>query len=118
MTKKVREVINTHEQLQCSGGGVAIIKNHAPGRDARFCGWAIYRVNAAGVQIATATDAAWYDRGKKTFSTFGRGRMEALQEAKDFVAKKFGYGGKWVRNRMGDYIPAEVHKRFPLRKRA
>ena len=116
--EKVHEVSNTHEQLKCSGGGVAIAKHHSPGRESSFSGWAIYRVNAEGKQVATAKNVPWYNYGKKVFLTFGKNRAEVLQEAKDYVAKTFGYDGKWVRNRMGDYVPADVHKRFPLRPRA
>lgn len=111
-------VINTWDQLVASGGGVAITKKYSSGRDPSFSGWGILRVDAKGKQIATVPKAPYYDLGQKVFSTFGTTRMEALAQAKAWVAKKFGYDGKWTRNRMGDYVPTDVHKRFPIRERA
>lgn len=116
-TAKVREAVNTHDQLVLAGGGVAIMKAYAGMRDMRPWAWKVYRVDAHGEVLPTGTD------GYKVFSWFIAGRpkqevrAERLQETKDYIAEKFGYSGKWVRNWMGDYVPEDIHKRFPLRPR-
>lgn len=118
------ETTNTHEQLVKAGGGVAITPSYTGTRTQYFYGWAIYRVNEHGKQIATDPKAHWSDYGKKVFSaSFGveggspaeRSR-NALAAAKQWVAERGWYEGEWTRNRMRDYVPKEINKRFPLRK--
>lgn len=107
-------ITNTHDQLVASNGGVAITPAQTQGRSPRFYGWTVYRIDAKGREVVTDCNAAWYNYGRKTFSATMKGRMESLQEAKEWVAAQGWYDGKWVRNRMFDYVPADVNKRFPL----
>jgi len=109
------KIINTHDQLVAAGGGVAITRAYTPSRERRVCGWAVYRVNAAGEKLATDPKAAWYDHGCKTFLKFGRG--DALADAKEWVAETYGEGGPWKRNSWGDYVAAPIAKAFPLAQR-
>ena len=114
---------NTHEQLKAAGGGVAIVPSYTGGRTQYFRGWAVYRLNGQGKQVVTDPSAHWQDYGKKVFSTMQaegstpaeRSRF-ALSQAKAWVAKQGWYSGEWKRNRIRDYVPAEINKKFPLRK--
>lgn len=117
MREKPVEVVNTHEQLKLTGGGVAITRATSPGRQTCFCGWHIYRINAEGQKIVTDRDAAWYDHHQKTFHANWADRLVVLEVAKAWVAEKYGITGTWVRNTSGDYVLQDINKRFPLRKR-
>lgn len=103
-------IINTYDQLKAAGGGVAITK--------AFSGWHIYRINAAGERLVTDPKAAWYDYGMKSFVAIESDRGQAaLARAKAWVKEQGLYDGEWKRNRFGDYIPADIAKRFPLPRR-
>jgi len=117
---ETREVLNTHQQLTLAGGGVAITLAYNGVRDQSVYGWAIYRVDAKGKQIVTNPDAAWYEYGEKVFrgkgASFHERQRDALEAAKKWVAEQGWYDGEWKRNRMRDYVPAGVDKRFPIRR--
>jgi hypothetical protein len=112
-----REIINTHDQLVAAGGGVALIylastAGQRGGMGARFH---VYRIGADGRQRVTDPNAHWSDSHCKTFHVFVKSREEQLAAAQAWVAEQGWYTGLWARNRMGDYVPADIHKRFPLR---
>lgn len=118
-----REIINTYDQLRAAGGGVAILSSYTGTRTQYFYGWAVWRVGANGKQIVTDPKAHWSDYGKKVFSATGAAgatpaerSRNALTQAKQWVAEQGWYDGEWTRNRMRDYVPREINKRFPLRK--
>jgi hypothetical protein len=113
---------NTHEQLTLSGGGVAIVTSYGGIRIQHVDGWSIYRVGPDGKQVPTDTSAPWYCYGKKWISStslngsFSERQRTALEIAKQWIAEQGWYKGKWARNRMRDYVPAEVNRRFPIRR--
>jgi hypothetical protein len=107
-------VINTHDQLVRSGGGIAIVPAMMPGRRPHQNGWGVYRVNADGKQLITDKKAAWYDHCRKTFSEFGCSREDALKEAQEWVKATYGEEGPWVRNRQKDWVPERVNSAFPI----
>lgn len=118
-----RDIINTHDQLRAAGGGVAIVPNYTGTRTQYFYGWAVYRVNEHGQQIATNPKAPWYDYGKQVFGAMGAGgktpaerSRNALAAAKAWVAERGWYDGEWARNRARDYVPKDINARFPIRK--
>jgi len=111
------EICNTHGQLVAAGGGIAIMPAYVGTRTEYRSGWKVYRVDAAGARIATDPTAHWTDYGCKRFHESDKTRAEALEEAKRWCAETYGEQGPWVRNRMGDYLPARIHKAYPLRKR-
>ena len=111
-------IVNTHGQLVAAGGGIAILfyRDCSRERGGRGAHYAIYRMNAEGQQLVTDRNAHWMDHGKKTFYVFGTTKPEALAAAQAWVLATYGIAGPWVRNRMGDYVLAEVNARFPLPK--
>jgi hypothetical protein len=119
----MNEAVNTHDQLRSAGGGVAIMPSYVGTRTQSFCGWAIYRVNGNGQQVVTDAKAHWQDYGKKVFSTLmvkgtpAERSRTTLEMAKKWVAEQGWYDGEWARNRMRDYVPKEINKKFPLRKK-
>lgn len=119
-TGQAVEVINTHEQLVRSGGGVAITLHYSGARREYVYGWSVYRVNADGKQVVTDPNAHWSDYGKKVFrgegSSFHGRQRNALESAKRWVAEQGWYEGEWKRNRMRDYVPKEADQRFPIKK--
>ena len=110
--------INTHEQLMAAGGGIAIMPvYHGVSRAERTTsnGWSVYRI-VNGQQISTDPSAPWYCHGRKTF-VFHSGKhskADALAMAQRWVAEQGWYDGQWTRNRMGDYVPSDTNRRFPL----
>lgn len=117
MTK--RAITNTHDQLVATEGGIAIVPAHTPSRTRSKCGWAVYRVDAEGRAYVTAhKDAAWYDYGRMSFcSDRTPGFAADLVRAQRWIAAQYGEVGPWVRNRIGDYVPARVQKAAPLTPR-
>lgn len=112
---------NTFDQLRKAGGGIAIMKNWSGLRTLYVNGYSVFRVGEKGQEVPTNPHAHWYDRGRKVFTSFGKKgtfaqrQLQAFEEARAWVAKTYGEQGPWVRNRMGDYLPARIHKQFPLR---
>lgn len=118
------EAVNTHEQLKLAGGGVAITVAKGGARSDFVSGWHVYRVGADGQKIPTYPDGPWYHHGLKWFCvqrgngrSFHEGLRLALEEAKKWVAEQGWYDGEWVGNRQRNYVPKEINKRFPIRKR-
>lgn len=116
-------IINTYDQLRAAGGGVAISPSYTGARTEYFYGWAVWRVGADGRQIVTDPKAHWADYGKKVFSTTQAGgttpaerSRNALAAAKKWVAERGWYDGEWMRNRMRDYLPKDINKRFPIKR--
>ena len=119
-----RSIINTHDQLRALGGGVAIVVSYGGGRDTHVDGWCVYRVDARGQRLVTDKDAAWYRNSLKWFPldsglglSFAERRTRAAEAAKAWVAKQGWYGGEWKRNAVGDYVPIEAQRRFPIKRR-
>ena len=109
-------LINTHDQLVAAGGGVAIMPSYTQGRGSARVGWGIYRVDAAGKQIVTDSEAPWYNYGRKVFYSRTRSHDESLEEAKAWVAERCNEPGPWHRNHMRDYVPERIAKQFPIRR--
>ena len=111
--------VNTFEQLVAAGGGVAIGTAYAPGRQQYACGWRVWRVvNGRSVRTDDRKDAPWYYHGDRVFSYgFGTDKATALAQARAWVKDQGWYDGPWVRNRFGDWLPTDIHKRFPLQPR-
>lgn len=129
----MRDVINTHDQLiRWKEAGmhkrpVAIMVYHASfGRSNHRDGWCVYSPWAK----TSDTVEPWYHHGDKHFNRFlvkaadlpdaltrrqiGPARDKAaLVLAMQWADHKYG-PFDWVRNRMGDYVPAELNKAFPL----
>lgn len=117
---RVREITNTHDQLIAAGGGVAIIKSYDPYTN-RIDGWRLYRLDANGKELHTGPYTLGYHHGRKWFLAdrrrpFHTRQQYAFECAARWVATQGWYGGAWKRNRMGDYVPADVQRRFPLRR--
>jgi hypothetical protein len=116
------EAVNTHDQLRKAGGGVAIVPTYTGTRTQWPYGWGIYRIDANGQHIVTDPKAHWSNYGKKVFShsnhqgTPAERKRASLEQAKRWVAEQGWYDGEWKCNRMRDYVPAEINKRFPLSK--
>ncbi len=124
------DICNTHQQLQASGAPwVAILVSWGGIRAQYVQGWSVYRL-LDGKQVATTDPKApWYEHGAKVFrmvprhshgtpnGTFAERRRAALQQAQAWVAAQGWYAGAWARNASGDYVPAAVQARFPIRRR-
>jgi hypothetical protein len=118
-----RSIFNTHDQLVVAlraghKAPFAIGKSSGP-LSSSMNGWKVYHP-----ALKTDPKAAWYDYGQKTFRLFGRSETDtaerkaaALFEAQQWVAQTYGYTGEWKRNRMGDYVPADIQKQWPIPKR-
>lgn len=113
-------VYNTHHQLAYSGGGVAITQYWGGIREKYRHGWTVYRINAQGKEVITDQNASWYHYGRKWFAPpngkFHEREKAALADAIKWVAEQGWYTGEWAKNRQGDYVPAEVQKKFPIRR--
>lgn len=118
---------NTHEQIRAAAAAgyqwpFAIVGVHSGTRTLYFHGWAVYHPTILTDPSNRPIDRA---KGRKEFPLFNEGgeggragqKKRAIARAQGWVAGEYGYTGRWVRNRMGDYVPAEVHKRWPLRDR-
>lgn len=109
-------ICNTWGQLVAAGGGVGIFfKPRDTGRGGSGACFRVIRIGADGLEIPTDPKAPWYNHGRKTFLPFGSSKAESLAAAQAWVKAQGWYDGPWLRNRMGDYLPAEIHTRFPLR---
>lgn len=119
------EAINTHDQLRKAGGGIAITVATGGIRQTYVNGWYVYRLGPDLRPIPTNPDAPWYDHGKKWFGnssaegkTFHERQRNALETAKRWVAEQGWYDGEWVGNRDRCYVPKDINKRFPIRRRS
>jgi hypothetical protein len=117
-------LINTFDQLKAAGGGVALVVSMGGSRDTYVDGWLVLRLNARGESLVTDKDAAWYHHKRKHFSMplgrdvpFAERRRLAFEEARAWVAEQGWYTGEWKRNAIGDFVPADVQKRFPIKRR-
>jgi hypothetical protein len=117
------DIINTWGQLVAAGGGVGIFSTPtSSGRVSTSPKFQVIRITAQGREIPTdprpPDQRPWYDHGRKTFLPFAyNDKAKALAAAQAWVAEQGWYDGPWARNRMGDYLPTNIHKRFPLRPR-
>lgn len=108
-------ILNTHDQLTVAGGGVAITRRAGNGRACVNPAFQVYRVNAAGKQLMTDPEAAWYDNFCKTFTFIGRPDVKAaLEAAKAWCAARYKLEGPWVRNRIGDYVTESMNGHYPI----
>jgi len=112
---------NTYDQLRHAGGGVAISLNYGGTRQYYVYGYEVWRIGPKGEKIVTDPDASWFNYGKKVFrgegDNFHARQRDALAKAQAWVAEQGWYNGPWVRNRLRDYVPEEINKRFPIKKR-
>ena len=116
-----RQIINTWDQLMAaiadriSATPVAIGSAVLP-YDDKQSGWYVW----SPVKPTDPT-SAWYHCGCKYFSIFAHASTRSQRKAAALVeAMKWAddnYGPfEWAKNKMGDYIPADINKAFPLRK--
>lgn len=121
VSKAPLEIINTHEQLFRAGGGVAICIFRGGARTDYVSGYTVYRVGADGREVKTDPGAPWYQYGRKWFAPgdgkFHERQRAAFEAAKKWVAGQGWYSGEWARNRSKAYVPVEINKRFPIRKK-
>ncbi len=123
METQTIEIVNTHQQLVAAGGGIAIVTHRGGARSDYVAGWGVYRVGPDGKKIDTNPNAPWYDYGKKVFlnssfsGSFHERSRAALERAKQWITEQGWHKGNWKRNRMRDYVPAEIDLKFPIRKR-
>jgi hypothetical protein len=123
--KTERDLINTHDQLRAAGGGVAITVAYSSGRETYVSGWHVYRLGPDGKQIVTEAKGHFWDHGCKWFSlgmgrpgeSFHEKKRRALAEAQAWVREQGWYDGEWKRNAVGDVVPADIQKRFPIPRR-
>lgn len=114
--------VNTHDQLVRAGGGIAIIENYSGVQHTTIHGYLIYKIDARGQVCATDKQAPWYHRNMKVFLppaashlSFKERQAHAFANAAAWVKQRYGEEGPWVRNRLRDYVPARIHKAYPLR---
>lgn len=118
-----RPIINTVDQLKAAGGGVAIVRTLSQGRHPHVCGWSVCRM-VRGKFVATDPKASWYHNGQKVFynlgheGTFHERQQAVFREAVAWVAEQGWYTGDWKRNAVKDYVPADIQRRFPIRRQA
>jgi hypothetical protein len=119
-----RRIINTYDQMKAAGGdGVAICVAHSGGRGSFVSGWHVVRF-VRGKTVATDPDAAYYHDKQKWFSLVGSSgrdgfvaaRAAALAQAQAWVKAQGWYDGEWKRNAMGDFVPADVQRQFPIKR--
>ena len=115
-----RRIVNTWDQIMAAGGtgvfisAVSVTTSRAAKTPATD--WVVIRL-VDGREVATDRQAAWYHNKHKAFSFSCHGdKVKALAAAKAWVANQGWYDGNWVRNRMGDFLPAEINKQFPIEK--
>ena len=116
-------IANTWEQLHLwkqaglHSRPVAIGPAYLPGRTPTRSGWIVW-----SPWEPTDTDSEWYFHGKKHFSGFGLGNSRkeslalSLTEAMKWANDNYG-PFNWARNSTGEYVPEQLQKKFPIRKR-
>lgn len=121
-------VINTWDQLvaasrdpRCRGGQVGLFY-HGPSREPGPLSWAHYAVILIvdGREVKTDPKGAWYAYGRKLFNVDGpvlQNRTETRQKATAWAREHLGVTEEFIRNRMGDYVPATTNKLYPLPER-
>ena len=110
-------VINTWDQLVAAGGGVAVSYRAAHDRACVPARWVVFRVDANGHGVKTDPGAHWTDNGCKTFSCHSR-ETKKMAEAAALAWATEHYGvTAWDKNRMRDWVPADIEARFPIPKR-
>lgn len=120
MPSEVTEVpiVNTHIQVSRAGIKplVSIVVSY--GTQKRYVdGWSAY-----GIGFQTDPKAPWYQYGCKWFSsvvrsgTFHERQKAALLEAIAWTSKKYGHK-EWTKNKFGAYVPVEVERAVPTRKK-
>ena len=107
---------NTMQQLNAAGGGIAIATHYCGMRTRSACGWNVWRIGQDGEVIPVDPGGPWFNYGRKVFYGRGAQRAVALEQAKAWVAEKFGERGPWARNAAMDYVPRRINKSFPIRK--
>lgn len=109
-----RAIVNTWDQLVAAGGGVAVSYHPANDRACMVASWTVFRVAADRREFVTDPKAHWTDNGRKAFHCCGReDKARAEREALAWASERFGVT-EWARNRMRDWVPAEVQKAFPI----
>lgn len=131
-------IVNTHHQITAAADtglldlsrAVAIVASHAwtssATRDGSQDGWILY-----SPFFKTDPKAAWYHHGQLFFgfhktaislppaasrAAERKARKQAsLDAAIAYCAQAYGHHD-WARNRMGDWVPAEVEATFPIPK--
>jgi hypothetical protein len=64
--------------------------------------------------FSTDKEAARFDNGYKTFNVLGRAEMTTqFESARNWAMAKYGVK-EFKRNRMRDYVPAEVQDKLPI----
>lgn len=113
-------IINTYDQLMAAMRAghkwpYALCREYVGHRTPYFYGWKVYHPTKA----TDPSKSTSLSRGYRTFSRVGaassdRMGREALAAAQQWVADTYGYSGLWKRNRMGDYVPADIQKQWPI----
>jgi hypothetical protein len=120
-------IVNTSDQLKASGGGFAIV--YMPDRSRERGGlcarWQVYRCSGDRADLPTDEHGPWYDYGRKTFviastngQTFHQAKRAQLEAAKLWLKEHHGLQVEWVRNGLGDYVPAETDRQHPIARRS
>ncbi len=106
-------ICNTHEQLKAAEAAgharaYAIrIYSAAIRYPKRQSAWTIYH-------LLHKLDTRFWLHSYQ--GTFHQRKSVALEAAKDYMAEKNLYTGLWKRNRHGDWVPADIQNRWPIRK--
>lgn len=113
-------IINTWDQIKTAGGGLFICWQS--GHGVIGSSYAVYLIDEKGKEIRTdkSPTAPWYEHGRKSFPAYGReNKKKALEEAKAWVAENYPNIApkEWAKNRLGEFVDAEINKKFPIPKR-
>jgi hypothetical protein len=110
-------LINTHDQLIAAVEGGTIeeakavaVSYHA--KPAGRLGWGDASGALAWSPFMVLSESVWRHGGAKHFPA-GRNWREAVEQAKAWASEKFGITD-WARNRVGDFVPAEVNAKHPI----
>lgn len=115
------DVVNSYEQIIASGGtGVVIAPTTITTSRAEYTpatDWVVIHY-VDGKEVPTNQKAPWYFHGRKAFSFSGREEKKtALASAQAWAAVQLGVTGEWKRNTHGDYVQADIQKRFPIKRK-